>query len=257
MPATKENQIYDFEGFQPVKRRDVTLKSTLMCSFAIEPGRKLQVVKLKYARDVGLIVCALNDEKAKGVLNFFDSVDFKKMGNYEDDIISTNQDKFRINISCMDHSEMNGLIALGGTEGNIVIIDCAALKVVNSAHSHSVEILQIYFYDEQHQIISVGKNGVILIWDTHELKVLQTFKDGHGLRFSMFDCRKKGTLYTTSQYIKEYVSKVDPEIELKALQVKTLSKDYKSNDEESKLQGKKNAWKSLKSDISKVKEVKT
>jgi WD40 repeat protein len=251
-PTSKESHSQNYEGYQSSKKRDVMLKSTLMRNFSIEPGRKLQIVKLKYAKDIGLIVCALNDEKAKGVLYFFDSVDFKKIGSYEDDIISTGQDKFRINISCMDHSETNGLIALGGTEGNMIMIDCAALKVVNSAHSHSVEIIQIYFYDEQHQIISVGKNGVIHIWDVHEMKVLQTFKDGHNLRFSMFDCRKNGTLYTTSQFVKQYKSKVDPEIELKSLQIKILSKDYKSHDMISKPPGKK----SNQSDLL-VKEVKT
>ena len=50
-------------------------------------------------------------------------MDFKKTCNYEDDIISTNQDKYRVNITCMDYSETNNLIAVGGTEGNIIIID--------------------------------------------------------------------------------------------------------------------------------------
>lgn len=61
-----------------VNKRDLKLVSSLMRSFAVEEGKDLQIVKLKYARDVGLIVCALNDTKAKGILNFFDSVDFKK-----------------------------------------------------------------------------------------------------------------------------------------------------------------------------------
>lgn len=115
-------QLKDFEGFQ-IKKRDVRLTSTLMRHFAMDKEKDLQTIKLKYARDVGLIVCALNDSKAKGILNFFDSVDFKHTCNYEDDIIGTNQEKYRINITCMDYSENNNLIALGGTEGNIIIID--------------------------------------------------------------------------------------------------------------------------------------
>lgn len=131
----------------------------------------------------------------------------------------------------MDYSETNGLIALGGTEGNIIIIDCAALKVVNSSASHSAEIIQIFFYDDQHQIISIAKNGTILIWDTHEMKILQSYRDEPGLRYSMFDIKNgRGTLYTTTQHVKQYHSKVDPEIELKALQVKILSKDFKNTD---------------------------
>lgn len=78
----------------------------------------------------------------------------------------------------MDYSETNGLLALGGTEGNIIILDSAALKVINSTEAHSSEILSLYFYDEQHQLISIAKNGAIVIWDTHKMEVLQSFKDG-------------------------------------------------------------------------------
>lgn len=127
------------------------------------------------------------------------------------------------------------------------------MKVVNSSHSHSAEIIQIYFYDEQHQIISIGKNGVILIWDTHEMKILQTFKDGSGFRYSMFDPVGKGILYTTNQNIKQYHSKIDPEIELKALQVKTMSKDYTNH---KTFFRKLSSKKSLKDKNSQLKEVK-
>jgi len=61
-------KIQHIDGFQPAKRRDLKLQSTLMKHFSIEKDKDLQVVKLKYARDVGLIVCALNDSKAKGIL---------------------------------------------------------------------------------------------------------------------------------------------------------------------------------------------
>jgi len=194
-----------------------------------DDNNELQIVKVRYAKDVGLIACALNNTKARGILNFFDSVDFKMTCDYENDIITPNQDKYRINITCMDYSENNGLVALGGIEGNIIIIDCAALKVVNSSHVHSSEITQIYFYDQEHQVISVARNGTILVWDTHEMNVLQSFKNEHGLRSSYFDT--KGTLYITSQFIKKFQAKVDPEIELKALQVKALAKDFKNQED--------------------------
>ena len=194
--------------------------------FDMDKNRELQIVKLHYARDVGLIVWALNDFKSNGILNFFDSVDFETTWSYEDQIIHKNQDKFRINITAMDYSEINGLLALGGTEGNIIIIDWAALKVINSTNNHSSEIIQIFFFDDQHQLISIGKNGTILIWDVHKMEVLQTFKDENGIRYAMFDYFSKGVLFTVSQYVKQWSSKVDPEIELKVLQVNTLTKDF-------------------------------
>lgn len=194
--------------------------------FEMDKNREVQIVKLHYARDVGLISWALNDYKSSGILNFFDSVDFEQTWSYEDQIINKNQDKFRINITAMDYSETNGLLALGGTEGNIIIIDWAALKVINNVNNHSLEIIQIFFYDDQHQLISIGKNGTILIWDVHKMEVLQTFKDENGIRYAMFDYHSKGVLFTISQYVKQYLSKIDPEIELKVLQVNSLAKDF-------------------------------
>lgn len=49
-------KIENFEGFQINRKRDMKLQSTLMKNFPIEKNKELQVIKLKYARDVGLIV---------------------------------------------------------------------------------------------------------------------------------------------------------------------------------------------------------
>ena len=155
----------------------------------------------------------------------------------------------------MDFSELNGLLAWGGTEGNIIIIDWAALKVVNSTNNHSSEILQIYFYDDQHQLISIAKNGVIFIWDVHKMEVLQTFKDENGIRSAVLDYQNKGVLHTISQYVKQWSSKVEPEIELKVLQVKTLTKDYENEVHNEELFTNSSRKLSLK-DSDAVKEVK-
>ena len=111
------------------------------------------------------------------------------------------------------------------TEGNIIILDSAALKVINSAEAHSDEILSLYFYDEQHQLISIAKNGAIVIWDTHKMEVLQSFEDGSNVCCTVLD-RKRGILHTASQYVKQWRAKVAPEIELKVMQVKALAKDF-------------------------------
>jgi len=107
-----------------------------------------------------------------------------------------------------------------------VIVDTAALKVIDSTNAYSTEILQLYFYDEQHQLISIGKNGTILIWDTHKMEVLQSFKHEKGIICTVLD-KKRGILHSASQYVKQWNAKVDPEIELRVLQVKTLAKDFK------------------------------
>lgn len=130
------------------------------------------------------------------------------------------------------------------------------MKVVNSAHNHSAEILQIYFYDDQQQLVSIAKNGAIFVWDTHEMKVLQTFKEDHGIRYSILDPKNKGTIYTTNQFIKQYNAKIVPELELKALQVKTLAKDFQNEMKGKDMTKTLSRKKTLLYDESKIKESK-
>jgi WD40 repeat protein len=50
------------------------------------------------------------------------------------------------------------------------------------------------------------------------MEVLQTFKDESGIKSTILD-RRRGILYTASQFIKQWVAKVEPEIELKVLEM--------------------------------------
>jgi hypothetical protein len=71
-------------------------------------------------------------------------------------------------------SQKMGILATGGAEGRLVVIDPYALGVINGtvAHKHR-EILNVYCYEEQQQIITVAEDRGICLWDAYRLDRLQ------------------------------------------------------------------------------------
>ena len=97
-----------------------------------------------------------------------------------------------------------GLLATGGAEGRLVLIDPYALGVINGvvAHKHR-EIINVYCYDEQQQVITIAEDRVICLWDAFRLERLQLIKDNnttHVCKFtsSSFD-KTNGMLYVGCQ----------------------------------------------------------
>jgi len=52
------------------------------------------------------------------------------------------------NITVFDVSIKLGLMATGGAEGNLILIDPYALGIINGVQAHQAEILQVYIFDE-------------------------------------------------------------------------------------------------------------
>ena len=50
-------------------------------------------------------------------------------------------------ISSLDYSRRIKLIATGGVEGRLVLIDPAAKIITNHVKAHNNEIIDLYFYD--------------------------------------------------------------------------------------------------------------
>jgi len=93
-----------------------------------------------------------------------------------------------------------GLLVTGGVEGRMVLIDPYALGIVKNKRCHQSEILQLYIYAEQQQIISVAMDRSIGLWDS-QLKKLEIIKDvtfgeiqASKFTSSSFD-QQSGTLY--------------------------------------------------------------
>jgi len=69
----------------------------------------------------------------------------------------------------MAYSPRTGFIAVGGAEGKILLFDSSAKILSAHAQAHNTELLDLYFYDEQMQLISVSTERVIKVWDSLKL----------------------------------------------------------------------------------------
>ena len=151
------------------------------------------------------------------------TVKFCNAVNFEEEWKQTNEQrkaKNHICITTMDFSEKMGLLALGGAEGMLMLLDPLALGIMGCSRAHTEEIIGVYFYAEQLQIITVAIDRTICIWDANRLEVIQSFKDKilKCLKFTStcFDT-KRGILFTGCQMVKLWRAEVDPDLEVKAL----------------------------------------
>ena len=121
-----------------------------------------EVTQVRYVREIGLIATALN-----GTVKIFDGFDFNLLWK------SSNKSRKQIyhtNIVTFDVSTHIGLMATGGAEGKVLLIDPYAFGIVNQVQAHTCDILQLYIYEEQFQIITVGVDRTIIVWDAYKLE---------------------------------------------------------------------------------------
>ena len=96
---------------------------------------------MMYIRDIGL-VAATNG----GTIKFFDSFSFYQTWKNSNRVRSSKQ---HTNISTFDISHSLGVMATGGADGMILLIDPYALGIMNSIDAHrGREIINLFFYDE-------------------------------------------------------------------------------------------------------------
>ena len=128
------------------------------------------ITKLKYVKDIGLIASAFN-----GTIKFFDAFNFYQTWKTEN---KTRTPQQHTSIATFDVSSTLGVMATGGSEGVMLLIDPYALGIVGAVQAHyNVEILNVFLYDQQHQIITVAEDRTICLWDAQRLEKLQTIKD--------------------------------------------------------------------------------
>ena len=54
-----------------------------------------------------------------------------------------------------------------------MLIDPYAFGIVNVVQAHSCEVLNVFIYEEQQQVITVGVDRSIVVWDAYRLEKLQ------------------------------------------------------------------------------------
>jgi len=77
-----------------------------------------------------------------------------------------------VTIASMDFSKSLKLIATGGVEGRLVLIDPNARIITSHVKAHNTEILDVYFYDSHFQIITIAIDRTVNIWDTNKLELV-------------------------------------------------------------------------------------
>ena len=101
-----------------------------------------EITKIRYVRDIGLIACNF-----RGMIKIFDAFNFHQIWKNDNKMRAPAQ---HTNIRCFDVSGQLGIMATGGVEGNIVLIDPYALGIVNAVEAHkATEILQVFIFAEQ------------------------------------------------------------------------------------------------------------
>jgi hypothetical protein len=61
---------------------------------------------------------------------------------------NNNNRKEKLTITTFDYSQRSGLIAVGGVEGRIAVLDPSAKILTAQAKEHDSEIMDLYFYDK-------------------------------------------------------------------------------------------------------------
>jgi WD40 repeat protein len=107
-----------------------------------------------------------------GNVKFYDPIDF----SFKWESSNRNR-KFHMSISAMDFSAKHYVIALGGKEGKLALVDPRAKGLIEGDQAHEKEIINIHFFDKQMQLITICINKCIKVWDIHRLQCLQVFSE--------------------------------------------------------------------------------
>ena len=173
-----------------------------------------------YLREIGLVATSFS-----GTVRFFDPFFFRPTFS------TANEQRapaYRTGITCFAISEKLSVLATGGAEGKLMIIDPYAHGIVKSTLGHpEAAILDVQIFEEQQQIISIAANRTVGVWDTR-LEKIQFINDAAGAvskayTSACFDARS-GTLFACGLRINVFRPAIDEDVEVGALQTQQLSK---------------------------------
>jgi len=106
------------------------------------------------------------------------------------------------------------------------MFDPSAKILTAHASNHANEILDLYFYDKQTQMVSISADRIIILWDSLKLEPIQTIRDqmpqARSFSSTTFNAQK-GMLLTACIHVKLWKAKVDPQVEFQAIQRKAIT----------------------------------
>jgi hypothetical protein len=105
-------------------------------------AKENEITKIRYWKDIGLIATTFD-----GTVKIFDAFNFNQIWK------STNKNRaecLHTNIVTFDVSSNMGLMATGGAEGRLVLIDPYALGIINGTiAAKNKELVNVFCFDEQ------------------------------------------------------------------------------------------------------------
>jgi WD40 repeat protein len=138
-----------------------------------------------------------------------------------------------ITVDVLDYSRTLDLIAFGGIQGKLCVIDAATMifKGMYDAHKNT-EIVGLYFYDSQRELVSLAVDGDVKLWDAQKMEVLQTVRSRGIINKtsinSAYFCSHTATLLLATSKIFKWNLKEDPETRILIEQQHAVARDYLS-----------------------------
>ena len=88
--------------------------------------------------------------------------------------------------------------------------------------------MNVYFYDKQMQLITIGINRTMMLWDSLKLERVQIIKDySPHTRFYSSTCfnSQRGVLLTACSNVKVWHAQIDPKVQFESVQRKAITKN--------------------------------
>lgn len=83
-----------------------------------------------------------------------------------------------MSIVCSNLSKKLAYYVIGGVDGSLMLFDIISKTLISQNDDvHLSEILNLFFYDQQSQIISCSRDRQLSLWDANKFECMQSIKD--------------------------------------------------------------------------------
>ena len=121
-------------------------------------------------------------------------------------------------ISTVVYSDALDLIAISGVRGVIYLLDQETKSNKGSIQAHSCEIMALYFYDQQHQLISVSQQGDVGLLDAQKYEKIQILRNSPNMTQKVLSActfyERLGRILLASSKVFNYDLEVDNDIKI-------------------------------------------
>ena len=91
-------------------------------------------------------------------------------------------------IDCLDYSAALDLIAFGGVNGRVGVLESTTLSFKGLHTAHTTDVSALYFHDAELQMVSMSIEGEIALWDAQKMEVVQVVRNKEYMTTSNVNC---------------------------------------------------------------------